>query len=78
LGAPGELLSIDLTGPHPSSAGYKYILTTEDCFTKYLALTPLRDKTAEHVAHALFQIYLKLGFYSAIKSDNGLEFINAV
>jgi hypothetical protein len=78
LGAPGELLSIDLTGPHPASAGYKYILTAEDCFTKYLSLIPLRDKTAEHVARALFQIYLRQGYYSAVKSDNGLEFINGV
>jgi hypothetical protein len=68
LAGPGALLSIDLTGPHVMSNSFKYCLTAEDCFSKFLYLVPLRDKTAEHVARALFNICLRSGFYSAIKS----------
>lgn len=76
LTACGQFLSIDLTGKHPSSNGFHYCLTAIDCFSKYLFMVPLRDKTAAHVAHALVQIFLKHGFYSVIKSDNGGEFIS--
>ena len=78
LGGPAEQLSVDLTGPHPLSCGFKYCLTAIDCFTKYLFVTPLRDKSAAHVAQALVQIFLKHGFYGVVKSDNGGEFINAL
>jgi hypothetical protein len=78
LGAPGQVLSIDLTGPHPSSNGFKYCLTAIDCFSKYLFLAGLREKSASHVAQALIQIFLKHGFYPVIKSDNGGEFINSL
>jgi len=50
VGAPGERLSIDLTGKHPSSNQFVYCLTTEDCFSKFITLTPLRDKSAATVA----------------------------
>jgi hypothetical protein len=78
LGAPGQQLSIDLTGPHPTSNGFRYCLTAIDCFTKYLFVAALRDKSAAHVAQALVQIFLKHGFYGIVKSDNGGEFINAL
>ena len=78
VGSPGELLSIDLTGPHPPSEGCRYILTAQDCFSKYLFLLPLRDKTAEHVATALMDVYINHGFYAAIKCDMGSEFVNSV
>jgi hypothetical protein len=78
LGAPGQVLSIDLTGPHPSSNGFKYCLTAIDCFSKYLYLVGLREKSASHVAQALVQLFLKHGFYAVIKSDNGGEFINSL
>jgi hypothetical protein len=41
-------------------------------------LKPLRDKTVEHVAQTLISIYLSHGFYAAIKSDLGSEFINSI
>ena len=78
LCAPSQLVSIDLTGPHVLSDGYKYCLSVQDCFTKFLFLAPLRDKTAQHVARALLQFFLKHGFYAYVKSDNGLEFINGL
>lgn len=74
--APGQLLSTDLTGLHVMSKGYKFCLSAQDCFTKFLFLAPLRDETAPHVAQALMQFSLRHGFYAYIKSDNGLEFIN--
>jgi hypothetical protein len=78
LGAPAQMISVDLVGPLPNSCGYKYCLTAEDCFTKFIMLRPLRDKTALHVAQALMQIFLQHGFYRVVKSDNGGEFICAL
>jgi hypothetical protein len=78
LGVPGQVLSIGLTGPHPSSSGHKYCLTAIDCFTKYFFLAPLCDKSAFHVAQALMSFFLQHGFYyGVVKSDNGTEFINS-
>jgi len=54
-------------------------LTTEDCFSKFITLTPLRDKSAATVAKALFHsVYLKHGCYHFCQSDLGTEFNNAV
>jgi len=73
--APGERLSIDLTGRHPSSNQFVYCLTTEDYFSKFITLTPLRDKSAATVAKALLHsVYLKHGLYHFVQSDLGKEF----
>ena len=78
IAGPGELLSIDLVGKLPMSAGFSYVLTAQDVFTKYVFLIPLRDKTAQHVTDALMRIFLSHGFYPLVKSDLGSEFIHAV
>lgn len=78
IGGPGEFLSIDLVGKLPMSNSYTYILTAQDCFSRYLYLIPLRDKTAVHVTEALMRIFLSHGFYSVVKSDLGSEFVNSV
>jgi hypothetical protein len=76
LGGAGQILSIDLCGPLPTSNNFKFCLTTQDCFTKLITLTPLRNKTAEHVAHALIRVFLRHGFYPVLRCDNGGEFIS--
>jgi hypothetical protein len=76
LGGAGQILSIDLCGPLPTSNNFKFCLTTQDCFTKLITLTPLRNKTAEHVTHALIRVFLRHGFYPVLRCDNGGEFIS--
>ena len=78
-GAPNERWCIDLTGEHPrSAAGYTYILTAMDCFTKYVICVPLRNKQATTVAKALVEeVFLKFGMVE-LHSDGGGEFDNEI
>jgi hypothetical protein len=79
LSRPSQQISIDLTGPHPLSLSrYKYCLSVQDCFSKYLSLYPLPDKTASSVARALSEYFLTHGLVSYVKMDNGGEFKNEI
>jgi transposase InsO family protein len=76
----GDLLNIDLTGPHPPSRqGCRYILTAMDAYTRFLIAVPLRNKTAETVATALVNsAFIPYGCWLRLNSDQGGEFSNAV
>ena len=78
--APFQKFHIDLTGPHRRSAGgHVYLLTGICCFTKYLVVVPLRDKTALTVANALLKhVYLIYGACELQVHDNGSEFVNSI
>lgn len=76
-GAPMEVLHVDLTGPHVSSQGYRYIMTACDSFTRFVIAVPLRNKTALSVARALVHgVVLKFGVPFSILTDLGGEFQN--
>ena len=75
LGGPGERWSLDLTGPHPTSNGYKYLFTALCPFSKYGIAVPIRNKDASTVARALVDhVFLKWGLCFEILSDQGKEF----
>jgi hypothetical protein len=73
-----DRLAVDLTGPHPSSTkGYVYILTAIDVFSRFLVAVPLRNKTAQTVADALYRnVFCKLGTVRQLVTDQGREFDN--
>ena len=77
-GYPFEKISIDITGPLPTAShGEKYILGIIDNFSKFPALIPLRNATAENVARALYKNWISVyGVPSVIHSDRGTEFEN--
>jgi hypothetical protein len=75
LGGVAERWSIDLTGPHPPSNGYKYLFTALCPFSKYGIAVPIRNKEAATVARALVDhVFLKWGLCFEILSDQGKEF----
>ena len=75
LGGPGERWSIDLTGPHPASNGYKYLFTALCPFSKFGIVVPIRNKEAATVAEVLVNhVFLKWGLCFQILSDQGKEF----
>ena len=78
--APFQKFHIDLTGPHRrSSGGHVYLLTGICCFTKYLIVVPLRDKSALTVVNALLEhVYLIYGAVELQVHDNGSEFVNSI
>jgi hypothetical protein len=72
---PGEVACVDLLGPSPSSFGYKYCLSFQDQFSRFLVLVPLQDKSAPRVARAILKIMLQWGFYPILRSDVGGDFV---
>ena len=76
VGAPFERISVDITGPFPRSArGNVYMVTVMDHFTKWAEAIPLRNHTAETVAHALLvNVFSRLGFPLQLLTDRGPEF----
>lgn len=73
-------IHMDLIGPLPISFdGNKYIIVFVDRFTRYTVISPIKDKTAVSVAHALFnKIICEYTTPSVILSDNGREFVNEI
>jgi transposase InsO family protein len=75
-GEPWELLSLDITGPHPvSKQGFTYILTMQDHFSKWAEAVPIRRHTAPIVARAVFeQVFMRFGAPRRLLCDQGPEF----
>ena len=75
-GEPWELISIDITGPHPvSTEGHCWILTLQDQFSKWVEAFPLRRHTAPAVAQVLYEnVLTRYGCPVFLLSDRGPEF----
>ena len=73
---PGELMQIDILGPLPSSP-YKYGLTANDVFTKYLFATPLTKINPISVARALVSNMFQHSYIpQELPSDLGTQFVS--
>ena len=82
---PMAVIHADLVGPLPegrnskNQRGFRYILSVIDSATRYLWLMPLRYKTADAVAAALFDdVITRVSVPSAILTDQGGEFTGEV
>jgi len=78
-GAVNERWQCDLSGPYPSSDGYRYICICVDAFSRYLVASPIRDKSALSVAKVLVRdVITKFGCFQSLQTDNGKEFQNEI
>lgn len=79
-GEPFELISIDITGPHPTSKkGNQYILTVVDSFSKWAEAFPVRNHHADTVARQLVtHVFSRFGAPRRLLSDRGPEFESAL
>jgi transposase InsO family protein len=75
-----EVVSVDITGPHPRSRrGYVFILTLVDHFTKWAEAVPIRNHTATTVARVLFDhVFSRFGMPIRCLTDQGAEFESAL
>jgi transposase InsO family protein len=75
-GEPWEVVSIDITRPHPKSRkGHVYILTVQDHFTKWAEALPVRNHDATTVSIAFFNhVFVRFGMPLRLLSDQGAEF----
>ncbi len=74
-----DVVSIDLLQLPARYQGSKYLLVCIDYLSRYVALAPLKDKSAKSVAHAIITHFFCL--YSAPREllrDNGGEFRNTL
>lgn len=75
-GRPFEEVVIDHVGPLPTTAaGYRYILTVVDRFTRYAVAVPLKHLTAVETARGFLEhVVLRFGAPQCISSDGGAAF----
>ena len=75
-GAPMDRVATDITGPFPiSERGYRYILVVQDQFSKWVEAYPIKDQSAETVAHVLvYEFFSRLGLPIELHSDQGSNF----
>ena len=57
---------------------FKYILTVQDIFSRYLWLRPLTRRKSKLVASSLADLYMDVEPPKVLQSDNGGEFMKCV
>lgn len=57
---------------------YRYVLTVQDVFSRYVWLKPLKKKTSSEIAKHLHMIYNEHGTPKIVQHDQGREFRGAV
>jgi transposase InsO family protein len=80
FGEAFERVSIDLIGPlKETSRGYRYAVTMEDNFTKWVEATPLRTMETEEVCQAVIKEFVsRFGCMYILHSDRGAQFISKI
>jgi len=75
---PWEIISIDLIGLLPESAGYDGILVIVDCFSKMARYIPINmNITAQGVAKISWdRVFKDMGIPQKIISDRGPQFVS--
>jgi transposase InsO family protein len=79
-GALFERVALDLVGPMPPSRrGKVYLLVMQDCFTKWIEVVAIPNKTARVVAAAFADTWVtRYGSPRLLHQDNGSEFTTKV
>jgi transposase InsO family protein len=73
-------VSIDLIGPlKETPRGYRYAVTIEDNFTKWVEAAPLRTMETEEVCQAVIREFVsRFGCMYILHSDRGAQFISKI
>ena len=74
-----DILQIDLadfSDIATTNAGYKYLVTIVDVFSRYAYVYPIKNKTAESIINTVTSFLDSVKGVRKLMSDNGSEFIN--
>ena len=75
---PNHEVACDLVILPRTVTGFKYLLTMEDCYTRWVEAQPLKDKTSKAVANGLMDGWIhRHSKPDRIRTDRGLEFMGA-
>lgn len=58
--------------------GFHYLLTVIDCFSRFAAIVPLKNKSGIETRNGLLKAFNFMGFPTKIQTDHGGEFYNHV
>ncbi len=76
---PWDIVSIDLLQLPRSQNGSQYLLVCLDNFSRFVVPSPLEEKSAKCVAHALVtKLFCSYSTPWVLLSDNGTEFRNEI
>ena len=80
FGEAFERVSIDLIGPlKETSRGFRYAVTIEDNFTKWVEAAPLRTMETEEVCQAVIKEFVsRFGCMYILHSDRGAQFVSQI
>lgn len=80
LSRPFEQCALDIVGPLPiSQNGNKYLLTFQDCFSRYAEAVPIKDQSAETIAREIAtNIICRHGAPERLLTDQGTNFVSEV
>lgn len=79
VGRPFDVVSLDIVGPLTVVHGYKYILTIQDRFSRYVVCAPLRRPTAQAVVDSFSDRWVTVfGVPRAVLTDRGSVFVGDV
>ena len=75
-----EKIQLDIVGPFPCTGiGNEYILTWQDCLSKYLGGIPLINTEAPTIAVALAESFISIfGCPEAIQTDQGSNIVGSI
>ena len=72
---PWQVVAVDVVGPLPLSQGNKFIITFNDCFTRFVIAVPVADHCALTIARVMLQHVIgPYGLPEVVLSDRGREF----
>ena len=77
IGEPFKLVAFDIVGPLPkSAAGFRYILTMMDLYSKYPEAIPIKRVDNEAVLEAMLEVFSRHGIPECILTDQGSVFMS--
>jgi transposase InsO family protein len=74
IGAPWQMVAIDILEVPTSTSNNRYLLVFQDYFTKWPEAIPLPNQTADLISKEAIKIFTKFGIPDIIHSDQGRNF----
>lgn len=73
---PFDRISIDFTGPKPSTTKNKYLLVMIDEYSRFPFVFPCPDMSAQTVKACFLKLFSMFGCPSSVHSDRGTQFMS--